>query len=90
MAAPYRLNFWGRILNQLVRPLLWVGRGPRHTGLLTVRGCVRDHIPHLNPRDDRDYERYTARLCEGAGASGQKLVAPRIRRPQQETCWGLY
>jgi deazaflavin-dependent oxidoreductase (nitroreductase family) len=38
MAAPYRLSFWRRVLNQVVRALLRVGLGPRQTYLLTVRG----------------------------------------------------
>ena len=38
MAAMYRLGMWHRLLNALVRTLLRVGLGPRHTYLLTVRG----------------------------------------------------
>jgi deazaflavin-dependent oxidoreductase (nitroreductase family) len=38
MAATYRLSRWRRLLNGLVRILLRVGLGPRHTYLLTVRG----------------------------------------------------
>jgi deazaflavin-dependent oxidoreductase (nitroreductase family) len=38
MAARYRPSTWRRLLNQLVRALLWVGLGPRRTYLLTVRG----------------------------------------------------
>jgi deazaflavin-dependent oxidoreductase (nitroreductase family) len=38
MAATYRPTSWRRILNGLVRTLLRVGLGPRHTYLLTVRG----------------------------------------------------
>jgi deazaflavin-dependent oxidoreductase (nitroreductase family) len=38
MAATYRLSHWRRLLNALVRGLLRVGLGPRHTYLLTVRG----------------------------------------------------
>ena len=38
MAATYRLSRWRRLLNALVRTLLRVGLGPRHTYLLTVRG----------------------------------------------------
>jgi deazaflavin-dependent oxidoreductase (nitroreductase family) len=38
MAATHRLSFWRRLLNRLVRTLLHVGPGPRHTYLLTVRG----------------------------------------------------
>ena len=38
MAARYRLSLWRRLLNQVVRALLRVGLGPRHTYLLTVRG----------------------------------------------------
>jgi deazaflavin-dependent oxidoreductase (nitroreductase family) len=38
MAATYRLNRWRRLLNALVRGLLRVGLGPRHTYLLTVQG----------------------------------------------------
>jgi deazaflavin-dependent oxidoreductase (nitroreductase family) len=38
MAATYRLSRWRRLLNALVRGLLRVGLGPRHTYLLTVHG----------------------------------------------------
>jgi deazaflavin-dependent oxidoreductase (nitroreductase family) len=38
MAAQYRLSFWRRILNRLVRVLLQVGLAPRYMYLLTVRG----------------------------------------------------
>jgi hypothetical protein len=38
MAATYRLSRWRRLLTGLVRILLRVGLGPRHTYLLTVRG----------------------------------------------------
>lgn len=38
MATVYRLTLWRRALNVLVRALLRVGLGPRHTYLLTVRG----------------------------------------------------
>jgi deazaflavin-dependent oxidoreductase (nitroreductase family) len=38
MAVTYRLSRWRRALNALVRGLLRVGLGPRHTCLLTVRG----------------------------------------------------
>jgi deazaflavin-dependent oxidoreductase (nitroreductase family) len=38
MAATYRLSSWRRLLNALVRALLHMGVGPRHTYLLTVRG----------------------------------------------------
>jgi deazaflavin-dependent oxidoreductase (nitroreductase family) len=38
MAATYRLSRWRRLLNALVRTLLRVGLGPRHTYLLTVQG----------------------------------------------------
>ena len=38
MAATYRLSLWRRGVNALVRALLGVGLGPRHTYLLTVRG----------------------------------------------------
>jgi hypothetical protein len=31
MAATYRLSHWRRLLNALVRGLLRVGLGPRHT-----------------------------------------------------------
>jgi deazaflavin-dependent oxidoreductase (nitroreductase family) len=48
MAATYRLNRWRRLLNALVRGLLRVGLGPRHTYLLTVQGRrsgTRDSTP---------------------------------------------
>lgn len=38
MAATYRLSAWRRLLNRLIRALLRVGLGPRHTYLLGVRG----------------------------------------------------
>jgi deazaflavin-dependent oxidoreductase (nitroreductase family) len=38
MTLRYRLGLWRRILNHLVRALLRVGLGRRHTYLLTVRG----------------------------------------------------
>jgi deazaflavin-dependent oxidoreductase (nitroreductase family) len=38
MAATYRRSRWRRLLNVLVRGLLRVGLGPRHTYLLTVQG----------------------------------------------------
>jgi deazaflavin-dependent oxidoreductase (nitroreductase family) len=38
MATTYRRSRWRRLLNALVRGLLRVGLGPRHTYLLTVRG----------------------------------------------------
>ncbi len=38
MAAVYRLSAWRRVLNALVRAMLRVGLGPRHTYLLTVTG----------------------------------------------------
>ena len=38
MAVTYRLSSWRRFLNALVRGLLRVGLGPRHTYLLTVHG----------------------------------------------------
>ena len=48
MAASYRLSRWRRLLNALVKTLLRVGLGPRHTYLLTVRGRrtgTRDSTP---------------------------------------------
>ncbi len=38
MAKNYRLTFWRRAVNVLVRCLLRVGLGPPHTYLLSVRG----------------------------------------------------
>jgi len=38
VAAQYRLSFWRRVFNRLVRMLLQRGLGPRHTYLLTVPG----------------------------------------------------
>ncbi len=38
MAKKYRLGFWRRSANVLVRCLLRVGFGPRHTYLLSVQG----------------------------------------------------
>jgi hypothetical protein len=48
MAATYRLSRWRRLLNGLVRTLLHMGLGPRHTYLLTVRGR-RTGIRHSTP-----------------------------------------
>jgi deazaflavin-dependent oxidoreductase (nitroreductase family) len=48
MAARYRLSRWRRLLNALVRILLRIGLGPRHTSLLTVQGRrsgTRDSTP---------------------------------------------
>jgi F420H(2)-dependent quinone reductase len=38
MAAVYRLGFWRRLANFIVRGLLAVGLGPRFTCMLVVRG----------------------------------------------------
>jgi deazaflavin-dependent oxidoreductase (nitroreductase family) len=38
MAWTYRLGFWRRVVNRIIRALLWFGVGPSHTYLLTVRG----------------------------------------------------
>jgi deazaflavin-dependent oxidoreductase (nitroreductase family) len=38
IAATYRLSRWRRLLNALVRTLLRMGLGPRHTYLLTMQG----------------------------------------------------
>jgi deazaflavin-dependent oxidoreductase (nitroreductase family) len=38
MAATYHLSGWRRLLNALVKTVLRVGLGPRHTYLLSVRG----------------------------------------------------
>jgi deazaflavin-dependent oxidoreductase (nitroreductase family) len=38
MAWSYRLGFWRRLVNQILRALLRVGMSPPHTYLLTVRG----------------------------------------------------
>jgi deazaflavin-dependent oxidoreductase (nitroreductase family) len=38
MARPYRLRFWRRSVNRIIRALLRVGLGPPHTYLLTVAG----------------------------------------------------
>jgi len=48
MAATSRLSRWRRFLNALVRGLLRVGLGPRHTYLLTVRGR-RSGIEYSTP-----------------------------------------
>jgi deazaflavin-dependent oxidoreductase (nitroreductase family) len=48
MAATYRLSGWRRLLNGLVRVLLRLGLGPRHTYLLTVRGR-RNGKPYSTP-----------------------------------------
>jgi deazaflavin-dependent oxidoreductase (nitroreductase family) len=48
MAATYRLSSWRRLLNALVRTLLRVGLGPRHTFLLTVHGR-RSGKPYSTP-----------------------------------------
>jgi deazaflavin-dependent oxidoreductase (nitroreductase family) len=38
MARPYRLGFWRRSVNRIIRALLPVGLAPPHTYLLTVPG----------------------------------------------------
>lgn len=38
MARPYRLGFWRRLVNLIMRTLLRVGLSPPHTYLLTVLG----------------------------------------------------
>ena len=48
MAATYRLSAWRRVANVLVRALLRIGVGPRHTYLLTVRGR-RSGQPYSTP-----------------------------------------
>jgi deazaflavin-dependent oxidoreductase (nitroreductase family) len=48
MAATYHLSGWRRLLNALVKSLLRVGVGPRHTYLLTVRGR-RTGTPYSTP-----------------------------------------
>jgi deazaflavin-dependent oxidoreductase (nitroreductase family) len=48
MAVTYRLSRWRRLLNVLVRALLRVGLGPRHTYLLTVHGR-RSGTPYATP-----------------------------------------
>jgi deazaflavin-dependent oxidoreductase (nitroreductase family) len=48
MAVTYRLGRWRRMLNVLVRALLHVGLGPRHTYLLTVHGR-RSGTPYSTP-----------------------------------------
>jgi deazaflavin-dependent oxidoreductase (nitroreductase family) len=63
MILPYRLNAWRRGLNTLVRALLRIGLGPRHTYLLTVRGRVTGR-PYSTP----------VTLVEQT--SGRWLVAP--------------
>ena len=48
MARPYRLGFWRRLVNLIIRALLRLGMSPPHTYLLTVRGR-RSGKPHLTP-----------------------------------------
>lgn len=48
MAKTYRLGLWRRVANWLVRALLCVGLGPRHTYLLTVSGR-RTGRPYSTP-----------------------------------------
>lgn len=48
MAATSRLSGWRRLLNGVVKTLLRVGLGPRHTSLLTVRGR-RSGTPYSTP-----------------------------------------
>ncbi len=38
MAWEYRLGIWRRLVNYMLRALLWLGAGPPHTYLLTVHG----------------------------------------------------
>ena len=63
MAQTYRMTHWRRGLNGLVRALLSVGLGPRHTYLLSVRGRKTGRL-HSTP----------VTLVEGAEA--RWLVAP--------------
>jgi deazaflavin-dependent oxidoreductase (nitroreductase family) len=48
VAATYRLSAWRWVANVLVRALLQIGVGPRHTYLLTVRGR-RSGQPYSTP-----------------------------------------
>ena len=48
MATRYRLSRWRRLANRVIRTLLRVGLGPRHTYLLTVRGR-RSGRPYSTP-----------------------------------------
>ncbi len=48
MARTYRLSAWRRVANLLVRALLRIGIGPRHTYLLTARGRKSDRT-HSTP-----------------------------------------
>src|ERR671925_348026 len=57
MTATYRLSNWRRLLNGLVRTLLRVGLGPRHTYLLTVQGrhrCTHFSTPVTLIEADRE------------------------------------
>lgn len=59
MAAQYRLTLWRRALNQLVRALLRVGFGPRHTYLWTVRGRKSGAAAGLQGRVPQSAHRVT-------------------------------
>src|SRR5919108_2371918 len=48
MATRYSLSRWRRLANRVIRALLRVGLGPRHTYLLTVRGR-RSGRPYSTP-----------------------------------------
>jgi deazaflavin-dependent oxidoreductase (nitroreductase family) len=65
VAKRYRLGLWRRLVNELVRALLRVGIGPRHTYLLTVRGRLTGR-PYSTP----------VTLVEDAAQRWLVLVAP--------------
>jgi deazaflavin-dependent oxidoreductase (nitroreductase family) len=63
MAATYRLSSWRRLLNALVRGLLRMGLGPRHTYLLTVH-------------DRRSGKQYSTPVTLMEEGTNRWLVAP--------------
>jgi deazaflavin-dependent oxidoreductase (nitroreductase family) len=48
MAWQYRLGFWRRLVNRIIRALVRVGLGPPHTYLLTVPGR-KSRKPYSTP-----------------------------------------
>jgi hypothetical protein len=83
MAAQYRLSFWRRVLNRVVRVLLQVGLAPRYMYLLTVWGRKSGRL-YSTPvmleellDVDREYR-------EKAAAGRLRRITPRRFNPSGE------